>query len=705
MSPTNRRDFLKMSATAAAAGLVPNAIRRALALPASSRTGTIQDVEHVVIFMQENRSFDHYLGHLRGVRGYNDRFPVPRSDGRSVWFQPRRADAEQVVLPFHLETQHTSAECVLDLDHSWYPTHGALASGRNDRWPEHKSDMTMGYYLRDDIPFHYALADAFTVCDAYFCSTPNQTHPNRMYLMTGMVDPTGKGGGPLLDNNDYVDEHYVKRFLPPFTYTTYPERLQAAGISWQVYQQGVSGDDNYNGNFGTNILGNFKQFIEAPDGSPLQRRGMSVRTIAQLAEDVAADRLPQVSWLLPPAAYSEHPRWTPGYGATYIAQILDALTSNPEVWSKTAMFLMYDENDGYFDHVMPPQPPTSALPGKSTVSTEGEIHNYVNPLNLNRYHVDNLPYGLGPRVPMIVISPWSKGGYVCSEVFDHTSILRFVEARFGVNEPNITPWRRTVCGDLTSTFDFRNPNSGWPKLPDTSGYVAKIQAECKLEKPGVPAQSEEGDIVAQEEGIRNARKLPYDLAVDEVFASQPGDSNAGSFTLTMQNHGTLGVCFYVYRQSTEEAPRRYTIEAGKHLEDSWSVSSEGYHFILMGPNGYFRSFQGRGSEEPVQIRCRHDRQSGGIVLKMVNLSADTRTVEVLDNAYGHPKREYKLRPHQEVNDHWDLKKSGHWYDLSVHCKADDGYARRLAGHVETGRDSISDPAAREPVLKTVLVRV
>jgi phospholipase C len=311
-SGTGRRDFLRFGLGAASLGLLPPEIGRALALPAERRSGTIEDVAHIVVFMQENRSFDHYFGHLSGVRGYNDRHPVLRADGKPVWNQPRKEDADAVVLPFHLRTKTTSAECVLDLDHSWYPTQRALAAGRNDRWPANKTDLTMGYYLREDIPFHYALADAFTICDNYFCSTPTQTHPNRMYLMTGMLDPTGAGGGPLLDNIDYVDRQFYAHVPPPFTWTTYPERLEQAGISWQVYQQGLSPADDFAGNFGTNVLMNFKQFIEAPEGSALRQRGMTARTLDDLAADVRNGSLPQVSWLLPPAAFSEHPRWTPG---------------------------------------------------------------------------------------------------------------------------------------------------------------------------------------------------------------------------------------------------------------------------------------------------------------------------------------------------------------------------------------------------------
>jgi len=274
--------------------MLMSSINRALAIPASRRAGTIEDVEHVVVFMQENRSFDHYYGHLNGVRGINDRHPVLRPDGRPVWFQPRLKAEHGDILPFHLDTRSTSAQCVVDLDHSWKPTHAAINAGRNDRWPPNKTDMTMGYYTRDDIPFHYALADAFTVCDHYFCSTPTQTHPNRFYLMTGMVDADGTGGGPILDNIDWVDRAAYGHVPPPFTWTTYPERLEKAGVSWQVYQQGLEGRDLENGNFGTNILMNFRNFVHAPEGSSLHRRAMTRRTLDDLRADVLGHRLPQV---------------------------------------------------------------------------------------------------------------------------------------------------------------------------------------------------------------------------------------------------------------------------------------------------------------------------------------------------------------------------------------------------------------------------
>ena len=149
-----------------------------------------------------------------------------------------------------------------------------------------------------------------------------------------------------------------------------------------------------------------------------------------------ANTLPQVSWLVAPEAYSEHPNWPANYGAWYISQMLDALTANPAVWSKTAFFLLYDENDGFFDHMVPPTPPHGREQGLSNIATTHEIFPGHRPVPKpgdkdNHHELVPGPYGLGVRVPMVVISPWSKGGFVNSQVFDHTSLIRFIEARFG----------------------------------------------------------------------------------------------------------------------------------------------------------------------------------------------------------------------------------------------------------------------------------
>jgi phospholipase C len=639
------------------------------------------------VLMQENRSFDHYYGNLRGVRGHNDRFPITLPNGRPVWFQPRKEDAAQSIVPFHLDTTRSAAQAVRSLDHSWIKTHAAFAGGLYDSWPANKTDLTMGFYTRQDIPFHYDLADAFTICDQYFCSVPGPTHPNRMYLMTGMIDPTGAGGGPLVDNVDLVDNPD----LPPFTWTTYPERLEDAGISWQVYQQGLDWKDPYNGNYGLNVLADFRQFVDAPEGSSLRRRGNSVCTLDRFAEDISAGRLPQVSWILPPAAFSEHPQYMPAYGATYISRILDALTSDPAVWSRTVLLIMYDENDGYFDHIVPPQPPTPVLPGLSTVSTEGEIHNFVNPAHKPVYTKDNLPYGLGARVPMLMVSPWSKGGYVCSQVFDHTSVIRFIEARFGVTEPNITPWRRSICGDLTSAFDFARPNAAPPRLPDTADYRAKADAEVKsLPRPRAPATDELVPIPAQEEGVRPTRAIPYSFDVSAIFT-------ASSMQLHLTNPGAQGVGLYLYQGGSTEAPRRYTIGAGSELDDSIALPAIPWEFSVYGPNGFFRGFSMVSDAPAPALQIFVAPASGinrfSIMLKNSGQTAIPCTVH--DNAYGGGVRHHRIEAGTSLTDTWDISESHHWYDLTVSAGS---HKWRLAGRQETGHPSFTDPAALSPQL-------
>ncbi|MCA8325814.1 phosphocholine-specific phospholipase C [Burkholderia cepacia] len=689
MTSSSRRRFLHTVAQSAGAAVAlnafPESIRRALAIPAAHGTGTIRDVEHIVVFMQENRSFDHYFGHLRGVRGYNDRFPIPLPNGKPV-------------LPFRLNTLTTSAQCVGDLDHSWYKTHAAIDGGRYDQWPANKTDMTMGYHVREDIPFHYALADAFTVCDNYFCSLPGPTHPNRSYLMTGTVDPTGKFGGPLLDNSDYVDGDGPPAYQL-LSWTTFPERLEARGVSWQIYQQGTTGNDPYNGNYGTNVLQNFANFINAKPGSSLYQRAQTVRTLDDLKNDVINDRLPQVSWLCPPAAFSEHPKYTPAYGANYTSQILDALTSNPDVWRKTVLFIMYDENDGFFDHIVPPQPPTSAAQGASTVTTDGELHTVVNPGRGGSYTADGLPYGLGPRVPMTVVSPWTKGGFVCSQVFDHTSVIRFIGERFGVDEPNITPWRRTVCGDLTAAFDFRSSDASFPPLPDTSQYRSIADQQCTSQPaPTVPATPSPVD--PQEPGVRPARALPYELHVN---ASLDGGTR---LRIEFANRGNQGAHFHVYATNRTDGPWRYTVGARRvlHADFDLTATNGAYTFSVYGPNGFVRVFSGNVSttathRNPAQpeVKAGYDVANGNLYLKLRNPGGAHVTLTLTDNAYGAPSRQVTLHGGDERVEQWSLAASHQWYDVTVSDGAAGTFSRRFAGHVENGRPSYSDPAAVRPV--------
>ena len=183
---TDRREFLRMMGAGAAAGVAtnafPEAIAQALSTPAASETGTIRDVKHIVILMQENRSFDHYFGTLRGVRGFGDRHTVPLESGKPVWFQ---SDGQKEIPPFHLDTKTTNAIAHPGTPHSFGDSQAAWNQGKFGYWPKYKNPFSMGYFKREDVPFQFALAEAFTICDAYHCSITTGTDPNRIVFWSG----------------------------------------------------------------------------------------------------------------------------------------------------------------------------------------------------------------------------------------------------------------------------------------------------------------------------------------------------------------------------------------------------------------------------------------------------------------------------------------------------------------------------------------
>jgi phospholipase C len=686
----DRRRFLKSVGAGALAAAFPASIKRALAIPAHHRTGTIADVEHIVILMQENRSFDHFFGTLRGVRGYGDPHAVSLPTGEPVWNQP---DGAGRVLPFHPDAPDLGLVFLEDLAHGWTDTHAAWNGGKYDQWVPAKGKTTMAYLTRADIPFHYALADAFTVCDAYHCSFLGATDPNRYHMWTGWVGNDGQNGGPVLDNSE-----------SGYDWSTYPERLEEAGVSWKIYQDAGAGldaehfwgwgDDAYIGNYGDNSLLYFHRYQNAAPGSPLFEKAATGTDISHqggtlfdiFREDVASGKLPQVSWIVAPEAYTEHPNWPANYGAWYVSQILDALTANPEVWSKTVVFLTYDENDGFFDHMVPPTPPESRAQGLSTVDTTNEI------FEGNERYASG-PYGLGVRVPMIVISPWSKGGWVSSEVFDHTSLIRFIEQRFGPDYPglletNITEWRRAVAGDLTSTLDFRAPDAKVVALPSTATYVPPDNDRHDDYVPAVPAVQ---SVPKQEPGLRPARAVPYECHVT-------GDADLGDGTLVLRLGNTADgtAVFQVRARSGQEGPWTYTVGPGEHVHEKWDFSDKdqaAYDLGVYGPNGFVRTFAGstHGRDQAnLAVRPTFHRELG-ITLDIENRGHSASKVDIYD-AYSKRTVTHLLAPGRTFIWHWPLAFTFGWYDLALTVDSDPTFRQQLAGHVETGRDSASDPA-------------
>jgi phospholipase C len=689
MSTADRRQFLQLMASGAAASSVPTSIAKALSIPARKVHGTINDVQHIVVLMQENRPFDHYFGTLSGVRGYGDPRPAILSTGNTVFYQPDGKGG--YVLPFHPTATDLGLQFMTDLDHQWPSTHAAWNNGSYDQWVPAKTAITMAYMTRADVPYHYALADAFTICDAYHCSLLGPTDPNRIHMWTGWVGNNGLDGGPA-----------VADFVAGYSWTTFPEQLVSAGITWKIYQDIGKGLNAQNlwgwtvdyplvGNYGDNPLAYFNQYQAAQPGSPLYEGAMTgtqalvTGTIwDQLIADVANNTLPQVSWIVAPEAYCEHPNWPANYGAYYVSQVLDILTSNPEVWSSTVLLVHYDENDGFFDHMVPPTPPVNRAQGLSTVDTSYEY------FPGNQYYAAG-PYGMGPRVALLAVSPWSRGGYVNSQVFDHTSILRFIAARFGVNGnldcPNITPWRKSVAGDLTSIFNFANPNDKLPKLPNTAGYQPP---NGNREPSYVPTIPTDQSLPAQEPGQRRAKALPY------VFNVNGARLGTGRLQIDFANTGPVGAVFQVRAAGGAFAPRTYTVGAAASLNDFWNIGTTGlpgYDLSVYGPNGFLRQFKGGlqpGASANLLVISRYDAKAVGVTVLVVN--SDVATFQVsATNTYTGQTASQPLAPGGTMRTDFTLAASAGWYDVVISVDADPDFAWRLSGHLENGKDSLTDP--------------
>jgi phospholipase C len=465
----SRRDFLRL--TAAAAGgvgaltaMAGPVIDRAYAVDPCG-TGSLDDIEHFVLLMMENRSFDHYYGTMSGVRGFRD---AQAKGTLKQYYDPTQGG--EFLYPFRLDTTHGASldgECINDPTHNWGPQHQVWNGGRMDQWLKvHVANegaangpATLGYYEREDVPVHRALAEAFTVCDHYFCSVLGPTDPNRLYWISGTIDPEGKHGGPLLDTPTLIPNY-------KYSWRTFPENLEEAGVSWKIYNDATPGSSAVL----SGMTQSFTQYNPATNPT-LFDKGLGNYYQTNFKLDVATGNLPSVSWIIPPLLNCEHPALPPSFGAATLIEVLDTLTANPAIWEKTALIINYDENGGFYDHVPPPTAPRG---------TPGEYVT-VNPLPSTAESISG-PIGLGFRVPGLVISPYSRGGLVASETFDHTSQLRLIGKRFGVDVPNLTDWRKKTVGDMTSTFDFATPaDKSTPTLAATSELsTVDTLLECKV---------------------------------------------------------------------------------------------------------------------------------------------------------------------------------------------------------------------------------
>ena len=826
-----RRDFLKKASALAVAGTMPDSIQRAMAIDPAPGS-TFLDAEHVVILMQENRSFDHAYGSLQGVRGFNDPRTVTLPDGNPVWLQTNSAG--ETFAPFRMDLKGSNSTWMGCLPHDWADQSKARNEGRHDRWLDFKKSpheayahlpLTLGYYNRADIPFYYALADAFTICDQNFCSSLTGTNPNRLHLWSGTIRPEPDVSSKAHVRNSDAEVH------EGIKWTTFPERLEELGVPWRVYQNELwlnTGLDSeaapWLNNFGDNPLEYFAQYgvryarrhreylaarvngLEAAvaklqarprpwtpemdeqlakvqqmlkwhrkeaahwtaasfagltqrarelhqkafttnEADPHFRRLTEVSysdagatrrmkvprgdVLHRFRSDVNGGKLPAVSWLVAPQMFSDHPD-SPWYGAWYIAEALDILTKRPEVWRKTIFILCYDENDGYFDHVPPFVPPDPDQPssGKASVGLKAELEFVRAPQEeVHRNTFPDIPahtgpIGLGYRVPLVVASPWSRGGYVCSEVFDHTSILRLLERwlthKTGkpVRETNITPWRRSVCGDLSSAFR-PSPDAKEARLAKVHrrDFLVSIHHAQYQPPPTVPRPLTPAEITAardslrpppqaprQEKGTRPSCALPYELAVHGSL-TEDRKSFAVSFAAGRKRFGerAAGSPFHVYApgphraaDSAEMAPGRtwaYAVAAGDRIDDLWPLTdfpNESYHLRVHGPNGFYREFRGSAADSVLSIAFAADDAGDGVLTFTSRNTQQVVKVLVEDISYGAAPLTVEVDG-PAVSRSIPLQKSHGWYDIRITVEGTPGFAQRFAGRVESGRESRTDP--------------
>ncbi|MEO9020640.1 MAG: phospholipase C, phosphocholine-specific [Ginsengibacter sp.] len=846
-----RREFLKkaimLSGATGIATVMPPSIQRALAINPSVGS-TFLDAENIVILMQENRSFDHCFGTLRGVRGFNDPRAIHLPNENLVWLQSNKEG--DTYLPFHFGIKDTKITWMGSVPHSRSSQVDAFNDGRYDKWLDSKrsgnkkyADMplTLGHYTRDDLPFNYAMADAFTICDQHFSSAMTSTWPNRLFLW----------GGTLKQEKNIDAKAYIRNSIPwgEATWKTFPERLEENDISWKVYQNELSNGGGFVGeerawldNFGCNPMEQQAQFNSrfssryvnglrkrsetlpdeiskletrfaamipadkdfeklqkeiakkkevladtneqivqwSPENfeklSPQQKNlflkafitntgdpdYLSLSTLTyeengverelpipkgdvlyQFRKDVDSGNLPTVSWIIPSQNLSDHPS-APWYGTWYTSEILDILTKNPEVWKKTIFILTYDENDGYYDHVPPftapdPRDPQTGKCSAGVNVTGVEFVKVENELaeGIKKKEARGGPIGLGFRVPMIIASPWSRGGKVCSQVFDHTSSLQFLEEFLNkkfhkqIKQTNISEWRRTICGDLTTAFSLYNGEKT-ETLPFLSKapfiekiYNAKFQKEPssykKLSEEEITQINKDpysSDIMPQQEpGMRVACPLPYQLYADGKISD---DKKAITISMKAGNEifgiSSAGSPFNVYASTNYIAnvgstnsqfaePRHvwhFAVKAGDTLNNEWPLDAfenGNYHLRIYGPNGFFRKIAGNKNDPALQVDCDYQRSrliksnlTGNVELKIQNNDkSKSITLKIEDNSYKNKPIVKVIPPLGNEIISLDLKKSFGWYDFTLLVKGYDSFIKSYAGRVETGKESYSDP--------------
>jgi phospholipase C len=412
-------------------------------LPVGHPTPGLEQIEHVVVLMMENHSFDNLLGmvpyqvkgraHVDGLTLRNK--TIINSNPSSI--------APYGIMGPDVPAQRASSPCQgPGVSQSWNASHTAWNNGANNGFVQASSDQAMSFWDRRYLPASYSLAQHFPIGERYFCSVLAATYPNRRFLFCG----TASG---LTATNNYT-------FQVPTANGTIFNQLLEHNISWLNYVAPTSG---------------------TLEGSPLIVPEFARSTactdrmvpIAQFFSDAEHGKLPSFSFLDPnyEVDSEENPQDIQA-GERFIAQVAGAVLRSRR-WHKTALFITWDEHGGYYDHVRPPAAiaPDNIAPLTTPAAALTDPSQPLLPGGYDRY---------GFRVPLLVISPWARANYVSRVVQDHTSILAFVERKW--NLPALS-FRDANAHPMTDYFDFRRPAFAKPPKLAAAPAMAPGLGECE----------------------------------------------------------------------------------------------------------------------------------------------------------------------------------------------------------------------------------
>jgi phospholipase C len=670
------------AATAGAGAAVADTLNRnaqnvATVLPAGF-SGDITDIKHVVILMQENRAFDHYYGALPGVRGFNDKQALQFQNGRDVFSQP---NGSSFVKPKRVTTV---ADSTTGLDHSYSGGLGAWNGGRWNGWIGAKGSATMQYLTGEEMPWQWSLASAYTILDNYHCSVLGPTTPNRLYFWSGTSNGVTSNGGEANGLRNWQ---------------TYPEALQSAGVSWRIYVDNTNDGSSWVGDYSDSPIRGFAPFTtsgstatdtankadaakNAPgtgliwranttpyastgvvnNDSDTNLNGVLKEFIAACKPD-AQHPLPQVSWIVSPYGWCEHPSANPEHGAHFTNRVIETLQSNDEIWNSTLLVITFDENDGYFDHVLPPY---------AEAGTAGE-------------YSGNTPIGYGARVPTILVSPWTRGGWVGSETFDHTSMLQFLETwTTAIGTPalstSISDWRRSISGDLTSAMDFANPVFDKPSLPDTDALVQIARAGGTIATQVPPADKWEGVTLRH----RPLSFHPHGTFVENretgmVSAKLSLTGGAAGKAVSLQ-------AFPDQYESFKNTP--YTVATGSSKTHTWDATQHDgrYAFSVYGPDGFVRSHAGTvipaGQDNAGVPRVDVELRAGQDATVRITLHDDGLEpvhYVLTANDYAGGTKSIWIAPGASQVVDWPTSEG--YYDVVITADTGTGWEHRYAGRV------------------------